>query len=75
MKNYVYEIIFIHWISYQPFEQPGPEDIYFNMLYSYFAAFRTRNIDLYSNDESNCAAERLIIHPQPWGPPTSDSLP
>ena len=21
----IYEIILIHWISYEPFEQPGPE--------------------------------------------------
>ena len=25
LRNHIYKIIVIHWISYEPFEQPGPE--------------------------------------------------
>ena len=25
LRNHIYKIIVIHWISYQPFEQPGPD--------------------------------------------------
>ena len=25
LRNHTYKIIVIHWMSYQPFEQPGPE--------------------------------------------------
>ena len=24
LRNHIYKIIVIHWISYEPFEQPGP---------------------------------------------------
>ena len=24
LRNQIYKIIVIHWISYQPFEEPGP---------------------------------------------------
>ena len=31
LRNTIYKIIVIHWISYQPFEQQGPVDlIHFN---------------------------------------------
>ena len=25
LRNHIHKIIVIHWISYEPFEQPGPE--------------------------------------------------
>ena len=25
LRNHIYKIIVIHWISYEPFEQPGPD--------------------------------------------------
>ena len=28
LRNHIYKIIIIHWISYQPFEQPGPDLCY-----------------------------------------------
>ena len=25
LRNHIYKIIVTHWISYEPFEQPGPD--------------------------------------------------
>ena len=27
LRNHIYKIIIIHWISYQPFEQPAPDQL------------------------------------------------
>ena len=38
LRNHIYKIEVIHWISYQPFAQPGP-GLYLLIYRKYFIAF------------------------------------